>query len=249
MTKVRWRWTADTAAGEHRKRLFVVEANARQVPGALWLPAGQRGRLPLVLVGHGGSQCKEAGAVLDVAYPLLARGVAVAAIDGPVHGERRGDQGRDAALVLQDFLALWQDKPGTADMTADWQATLAALAELPQLDCQRLGWFGLSMGTAYGLPLCAAESRIRAALLGMWGTSFPHGDLLMNAARHLHCPVQFQRKLADERFTAEGQEALFAALACEHKTLKTYPGGHVNPAGEQLADGLDFLCQHLLGQA
>lgn len=240
------RWTADVAAGEHRKRLFVVMANARQVPGALWLPGGGQSRSPLVLVGHGGSQCKDASAVLDVAYPLLARGLAVAAIDGPVHGDRRSDQGRDAAVVLQDFLALWQDSPSIVSMTADWLATLAALAELPQLDCNRLGWFGLSMGTAYGLPLCAVEPRIRVALLGMWGTSFPHGDLLMDAARQVHCPVQFQRKLGDERFTAEGQEALFAALASQDKTLTTYPGGHINPAGEQLSDGLDFLCGNLL---
>lgn len=240
------RWTSDVAVGENCKRLFVVEANARRVPGALWLPAGQASRLPLVLVGHGGSQSKDASAVLDVAYPLLARGVAVVAIDGPVHGDRRSDQGQDGALVLQDFLELWQEKPGTAEMTADWQATLAALAELPQLDCQCLGWFGLSMGTAYGLPLCAAEPRIRVALLGMWGTSFPHGNLLMNAAQQVHCPVQFQRKLDDERFTSEGQEALFAALASQQKILMTYPGGHTNPVGEQLTDGLDFLCRKLL---
>ena len=61
----------------------------------------------------------------------------------------------------------------------------------------------------------------------------------------MRCPVMFQRKRDDERFTPAGQEELFNALGSTDKELRVYPGGHVNPSGPQLQDGLEFLVRHL----
>jgi dienelactone hydrolase len=228
------------------ERQLSLEANRRRVPAVLWTQAGREGPRPLVLVGHGGSQHKRSDAVLDVARPLVERhGFAVAAIDGPVHGARRGDGGLDSAKVLADFRAMWSADPHIDEMVADWRAALDALAALPEIDSGAVGWFGISMGTAYGVPFCAADARIRAALLGMWGTSHAHGDRLLAAAAQLRCPVLFQRKREDERFTPEGQQALFDALGAPAKELRDYDGRHVNPAGRQLEEGLDFLVRQL----
>jgi dienelactone hydrolase len=241
------KWIAETREGQFLKRRFEVQAAGRRVPGVVWTRAeGTSGKRPLVLVGHGGSQHKEADAVLDVVGPLVGEhDYAVAAIDGPVHGERRADGGSDGSRVIQDFRALWNEKPGIEDMVADWRATLDALVTLPEVDADAVGWYGISMGTAYGLPLCAADPRIRAALLGMWGTSHAHGARMLAEAQRVRCPVLFQRKLADERFTPAGQEELFAALGSAQKVLRVYEGGHVNPAGVQLEDGIAFLVTRL----
>jgi dienelactone hydrolase len=240
-------WMADTIEGPLRRRRFTLDAAGRRVPGTVWTPAAaQAGSRPLVLVGHGGSQHRESDATLDVVRPLVeGHGFAVAAIDGPVHGDRRPDGGMDGGKVILDFRALWNENPGIDEMVGDWRATIDALLALPEVDPAAIGWFGVSMGTAYGLPLCAAEARIRAALLGMWGTSHAHGDRMLAEARKVHCPVLFQRKSGDERFTPGGQEELFSALASKEKTLRVYEGGHVNPAGAQLQDALDFLRLHL----
>ena len=241
-------WTHETQDAQLLKRRFTVQSAGRQVPGVLWTPGGRSAgaRRPLVLVGHGGSQHKESDAVLDVVRPLVGQhGFAVAAIDGPVHGARRADGGTEGGKVILDFRALWNDHPGIDEMVADWRATLDALLALPGIDPTAVGWFGISMGTAYGLPLCAADGRIRAALLGMWGTSHAHGDRMLAEARKVRCPVLFQRKRDDERFTPAGQEALFEALASTEKELRVYEGGHVNPAGRQLGDAIDFLLVHL----
>jgi dienelactone hydrolase len=179
-------------------------------------------------------------------HPLVARhGFALAAIDGPVHGARRTDGGIDTAKVGAEFRAMWAATPRIEEMVADWRATLDALAALPEINAGAIGWFGLSMGTAYGLPLCAADRRIQAALLGMWGTNYAHGDRLLAAATEVLCPVLFQRKRDDELFPPEAQEALFAALGTGDKGLRVYDGRHVRAAGVQLEDGIAFLVKHL----
>ena len=47
-----------------------------------------------------------------------------------------------------------------------------------RIDANAIGWVGVSMGTAYGLPLVATEPRIKAAVLGMWGLSFVNSQRL-----------------------------------------------------------------------
>lgn len=243
-------FTSDAIEGGLRRRGFALAVEGRRVPGLLWTRAHSDARRPLVLVGHGGSQHKASDAVLDVVKPLVGEhGFAVAAIDGPIHGDRRDDGGRDSSKVILEFRALWDADPMIEAMVADWRATTSALLALPEIDPQAIGWFGISMGTAYGLPLCAADARIRAALLGMWGTSHAHGARLLAAAREVRCAVLFQRKQDDERFTAAGQQALFDALGSSDRELRVYAGGHVNPAGEQLRDGIGFLVRELAAGA
>lgn len=224
-----------------------IERNGRRVPALAWLPKGRRGRCPLVLVGHGGSGHKRSALVLDAAMPLVRdHGFVVAAIDGPVHGERRavfdvGERVRDA------FRALWAEGGSVEPMVADWRAALDHLCRMPEVDTGAIGWYGISMGTAYGLPFVAAEPRIRAAVLGMWGTSRVNSARLLEDARQVRIPVLFQQKRNDEFFTPEGQQAIYDALASRDKRLAVYDGGHTDPTGEQLQDLVGFLVARLQG--
>jgi len=118
-------------------------------------------------------------------------------------------------------------------------------AQLPEVDAEAIGWYGISMGTAYGLPLVAAHQNIKAAVLGMWGTSRVASERLVIDAADIHCPVLFQQKADDEFFTSEGQTELFDAIASRNKTHRLYPGLHTDPKDEQLRDIEAFLVQHL----
>lgn len=236
-------------------REFVVRAGGRQLPLALWTPASTPQSCPLVLVGHGGSQHKTHAGVLDLArHFVLGHGFAVAAIDGPVHGARRSD-GKWGIEVQSEFRTMWETDPRMEQMVADWQAVIAALECFEELDLARLGWWGVSMGTAYGAPLCAKESRISAALLGMWGARLPDGELFPQTERLLHfvsqvrCEVLFQQKWDDQFFSRAGQIELFEQLGTSAKWLKTYPGAHTPVQGEQLLDGVAFLADRLLRRA
>ncbi|VTU23065.1 putative dienelactone hydrolase [Variovorax sp. PBL-H6] len=229
-------------AVEQRRWIDVAD---RRVPAVVWTPTQHAGRRPLVLMGHGGSGHKTSQLVLDAALPLVRlHGFVVAAIDGPVHGERRASPA-DGEQVRSEFRALWAEGGSVEPMVADWRATLDELCRMPEVDPAAIGWYGISMGTAYGLPFVAAEPRIRAAVLGMWGTSRINSRRLVDDARRVSIPVLFQQKQDDEFFTPEGQVEIYEALASPEKQLAVYQGGHVDPSGLQLFDLIEFLATRL----
>jgi dienelactone hydrolase len=176
-------------------------------------------------------------------------GFAVAAIDGPVHGARRADWDAPTtpagSTVISDFRALWRSDPQIEEMIEDWRAALATIERTLGRPATSIGWHGLSMGTAYGLALCSAEPRIRAAVLGKWGTTHPHGDRLVEAARRTDAAVLFQIMLQDELFSRDGQLALFDAIRSRRKRLAAYPGRHGDPDEDQFNDAARFLVQRL----
>lgn len=69
----------------------------------------------------------------------------------------------------------------------EWQATLDALQELPERVADGpVGYVGLALGTAIGVPLVAAEPRITAAVFGlMWP------DSLVETAKQITVPIEF----------------------------------------------------------
>lgn len=237
-------WDRTTTADGILAREFFVMAEARRVPAVLWTPDGLVRARPLLLIGHGGSQHKTDPWIADLAARFVRRGFAAAAVDGPIQGARRSD-GLSGIQVQTEFRHMWEKDNRIDEMVADWRATIDVLAALPDVDVHAIGWYGVSMGTAYGLPLAAVEPRIKVALLGMWGTCFPNSQRLADDAPKVRCPVLFQQKWADQFFSRQGQLDLFDRLGSEEKWLKIYPGAHVAATGEQLADIEDFLTKRL----
>ena len=154
--------------GNAKPRDFIIQHQGRAVPGALWLPA-EGGAEALILVGHGGSRHKRDESTLDFIAELVENNnLAAAAIDGPIHGSRGCDLSSeelpDPGARQAAFLDLWKSSGnGIENMVADWQVSLTALLTLPELEGIPIGYFGLSMGTAYGLPFAAADARITSA--------------------------------------------------------------------------------------
>jgi len=227
------------------EREFRLRVQGRDVPGVVWLPASAEGKRPLVLVGHGGTAHKRADFVLDIVGPLVRNhGFVVAAIDGPVHGDRRDDAASEDQ-VRDEFREAWERSDTISPMVADWQAVLDALCVLPQVNPAAVAWYGVSMGTAYGLPLVAAEGRIKAAVLGMWGTSRPRSERLLQDAARVQCAVLFVLKWHDDNFPRDGQVELFDAFSCADRRMVVYPGGHTDPDSVQREDFVSFLVRKL----
>ena len=233
-----WNSERATTAGVS-ERGFTVSVAGAPVPGVYWKAqtAVPRG---LVLLGHGGTAHKRADYIQHMAGLLVTRGLAAMAIDGPGHGDRLPEgfrQGPDS------FERQWRDGGGTEGMLTDWKAALDFIESEEQ--ARPTGWWGLSMGTMMGLPVCATEPRIQVALLGLMGTWGPNGDDLRRLAADVRCPLRFLVQWDDEIVPRAACLELFDLLGSRHKTLHGNPGKHqAVPAFEMIASA-DFLAAGL----
>ncbi len=237
----------DAVAKGVRERRFDVEREGRTIPGLLWTPPDATGPRPLVLIGHGASGSKREGYVVALGRRLVRHlGYAAAAIDGPVHGDRRPGGGPGPDLPFFDFGQLWASDPTMTDaMVADWQATLDAVSRLDDVGGQAVGWWGLSMGTIFGLPLVAVEPRITVAVLGLMGLTGPTRERIAADAPAVTCPVLFLAQDHDELFAVATAVELFEALGSADKRLHLQPGRHGDVPLEEFDASEAFLARHL----
>jgi dienelactone hydrolase len=251
------RWTSEISERGVRDRGFTLECEGRTVPGAVWTPAEGAGPRPLVLLGHGGGLHKRADYIVALARRLVRHhGFAAAAIDGPDHGDRRPDGGLDFEKVWAERLSRRAaPRPEAAgELTADWLATVAALQALPEVGGGPLGYWGLSMGTLYGVPLVASEPRVEVAVLGLMGIPPEDADeawlvqlraQMLGDAPKIACPVFLIAQADDELVPLENVLRLFAAIASRDKRLHLNPGLHSAFPAEEIDYSEAFLAKHL----
>ncbi len=239
------RWTQDAGSSEGAcERGFEVEGDGHVVPGVFWYPSERPGPLPLVLMGHGGSGHKRNERMLMLGRMFSTDyGWCAASIDGPVHGGRGPvTDANDAA-----YRAMWQRQDTVQGMIDDWKATLDGLSTLEEVDSARVGYWGVSMGTMFGLPYVASDARVRVAVLGkagMSGSSVKRSGINTSFqiyAPKVGIPVLFTMQWDDERFEREGQLALFDAIGSQDKRLHAYPGLHSDNGPEAFDVQAAFL--------
>lgn len=230
------------------ERRFDVAGASETVPGIVWTPEGAIGSRPLVLIGHGGSGDKRMPYVLSLARRLVRhQSWAVAAIDGPGHGDRAAakagtEPAGDAAGLRQAFLA--SIAAAAESMTADWTATVRALQGLDEVGEGPLGYWGVSMGTMLGLPFVGATPEVRCAVFGLMGT-FTEADPWAAAAPQVACPVLFLVQTDDELVPPERALTLFRAIGARDKRLHAHPGAHAAVPAEEIDASEAFLARHL----
>jgi dienelactone hydrolase len=217
----------------------------------LWTPDGADGTRPLIVMGHGGGQHKKAPAIVDRAHRFVAEcGFAVVAVDAPSHGDRpdheeftriateyeaclAADEG--LAPLIAEFQALVADQ-----IVPEWQTVLDAVQQLGHVGVGPVGYWGMSLGCVIGVPLVAAEPRVRAAVLGLGGP-----EVSAEAAGRITVPVEFLAQTNDERVPLAQSLTLFDALASTEKTLHANPGGHGEVPAFEFDSTLRFFARHL----
>ncbi|MBQ1162123.1 alpha/beta hydrolase [Streptomyces sp. A73] len=241
------RFISETSSDGVREQPFTLG----EIPGVLWTPEDSVGTRPLVLMGHGGGQHKQAPGILARARRFVTEcGFAVVAVDVPAHGDRpkveeydrivtenqaRVEAGEELAQLMADFQAL------VARQTVpEWREVLDAVQQLDHVGAGPVGYWGVSLGCGLGIPFVAAEPRVRAAVLGLGGVL---GQA--EAAARITVPVEFLVQWDDERVPREQSLALFDALASTEKTLHANPGKHGEIPGFELESTLRFFARHL----
>ncbi|MEU1200345.1 alpha/beta hydrolase [Streptomyces sp. NPDC005813] len=241
------RFSSATSSDGVREQLFTLG----EIPGVLWTPEAAVGTRPLVLMGHGGGRHKKAPDILSLAHPLVATyGFAAVAVDVPGHGDRPTDEtydrivtenqarvaaGEELAPLMADFQALVARRT-----VPEWQTVLDAVQRLDHVGAGPVGYWGVSLGCGLGVPFVAAESRVRAAVLGLGGAL-----AAAEPAGRITVPVQFLLQWDDERVPRDQGLALFDALASADKTLHANPGKHGEVPAHELENTLQFFARHL----
>jgi dienelactone hydrolase len=228
-------WGASVTSKGVTERDFSVPCGTRTIPGVLWTPEQSQASTPLVLLGHGGSGHKREDHLVSLARRLVRHnGIAAATIDGPFHGDRK-PAGIERESFREQRSRLIADSV-VDTMVEDWKATLDALQKVEEIGVGRVGYWGLSMGTMFGLPFVAAEPRIEVAVFGLMGTKIGMGERLLRDAAEVRCPLLFVQQWDDELVPRDSCIELFDALASEDKCLHANPGLHsAIPSDEFLA--------------
>ena len=241
----------DEPAADMRTVPLSVQGAAEAVPALVWLPTGVSGPRPVVLIGHGAGGHKAAPIVERTASRLARLGCAALSIDCPYHGDRTPpDEVGLSAAERRDRLGLdaWRERNALAvgQAVADWRAALDAAQLLDEVGPGPAGYFGLSLGCRFGLPLVAAEDRISAAVLGLYGhSSDPGSAMAAEAARRITIPVLFLLQWDDELYDRTGGLVLFELLASARKRLHANPGRHLDVPPAEMEYATAFLCEHL----
>jgi dienelactone hydrolase len=144
------------------------------VPGILAIPKNAEGKTPVIVGMHGHSGSKNEYLPnpeneRSLGWMLIKAGFAVAAIDGYFNGDRvfqgpRGQQERDAGgqeLTLFK-LHLWQGRTLWGMMVRDEQCLIDYLETRPELDRERIGATGMSMGCTRAWWVAALDDRVKA---------------------------------------------------------------------------------------
>jgi dienelactone hydrolase len=170
----------DAAGTLEEKLTFASEkkpdGQVERVPLLLISPKSDGKKLPCVIVLHGtgGNKESQRGYLVD----LAKRGIIGVAIDARYHGERvAGKAGRDAYVAA--ITRAWQTKPGEPqehpfyyDTAWDLWRTVDYLVTRPDVDPERIGMIGFSMGGIQTWLAAAVDERVKVAVPAIGVQSF-----------------------------------------------------------------------------
>ena len=149
------------------------------IPGYIAIPANVKGKVPVILGMHGHGSSKDnifgsnSNTAQDVLALLLSRGYAVIAIDSYFNGERRGtgpagdremQTSRSDQELSQFKINLWFGRSLWGMQLRDEQIALDYLATRPEIDMERIGAQGMSMGSTRAWWLAAIDDRIKTVV-------------------------------------------------------------------------------------
>jgi dienelactone hydrolase len=220
------------------------------VTATLWAPEHAAPGTPIVLLGHGGGRHRHHPSMSGRARLLADIGLRALALDVGGHGPRPRTPSDEEEIAALHAAGTAGEPIGpiaeryNADLARrtvpEWRALLAGLLAIPEIGEAPVGYWGLTLGTAIGVPLVAEEPLIQAAVFGLFWPS-----TLIEAARRITVPIEFDLQWDDEHIPRESALALFDAFASTEKSLHANAGKHMDLPRSEAASAVRFCERHL----
>jgi len=249
--------SAEYRQGCRQFHITITSVHDQCVPALLSIPPHAKPPLPVILMLHGVLGHKSSYNQVKRSVFLTNAGYAVMRIDGPYRGEREVSIGRGNGVQTSYH---YRNRDAMIQTAVDLMRAADYLASRDDIDTDRIGFAGFSMGGAIGAMFCAHEPRVRAALLAITGGDFDKLRIRVGNAREketlglayrLVDPVLYVAKIAprpllminaahDEIVPRAATEALFEAAA-EPKRIVWYDCGHADLPDEYLQEMKRFF--------
>jgi uncharacterized protein len=141
-------------------------ANGEQVPALLNIPLNAKAPYPCIIAQHGYSSRKEDNVIFALTVARL--GYAMFSIDAQYHGERKV-RGKDIFSI-----DIGNDTQAIVQTIIDLRRAIDYLQSRKDIDPDRIGYVGVSMGAILGTIFSGVDSRVKAPILivggGGWRT-------------------------------------------------------------------------------
>ena len=242
-----------------RRKVVFRGARSFMVPGYLEFPTDVEPPYPCVLLMHGWSGSKqnwwEDGNYIsggDARKALLEKGYAVLALDAQGHGDRIAENdyhvvnlyNEPDAPPRKNYFTLREIVTQTV---VDYRRGIDYLATRDDIDMDRIGLLGYSMGGFHTFALTAVEPRIKVAAGCVVPVSWSDDVVL--------APANYARGIGDRPFCmlmgredgmcneAQARE-LYALIEGPNTELHSYDAGHRLPV-EYVPDAVAFITARL----
>jgi dienelactone hydrolase len=228
----------------------------QRVPALLTIPSGKP-PFAAVLMLHGVLGHKSSFNQVRRSAYLTNAGFAVLRIDGQYRGEREVSIGQGRGVQSAHH---YRNRDAMMQSVVDLMRAVDYLTSRDDINKERIGFVGTSMGGAIGALFCAYEPRVKAVLLAITGGNFDKlrigaGELQdqekIRQAYRIVDPILYVDKISprsllmingahDEVVPRAATEALFEA-AGEPKRIVWYDCGHADLPEEYLEEMKNFF--------
>lgn len=238
------------------ERIVFTTFDGTRVPFTLLLPKDRKQPVPCVLLLHGLGESQESWFAtrdesrLAFAKRLVDSGMAVAAMDARNHGKRNHQFGYQWPVSIAKNNLVYTYQEMAISTVIDYRRLIDYLEAREEIDPERFGALGMSMGGMFTFGLAGVDDRIKAAVSCVPPT--PKWDWVVGthyfAPYIKDCALQILMGRDDPFTTVSEARELHSLLATERKDLVFYDAGHDLP-DEATDDALSWLTAHLKSHA
>jgi len=248
--------------GIEREKIVLRSTRGNLVPGYMQLPTVGEAPYPCVLLLHGWSGSKESWyqdnnyiSGGNIRKGLLEQGFAVFALDSPCHGDRISQN--DFAPVNhyvdkeqpkgQQRKGYFSQREIYMQTVLDYRRVLDYLETREEIDAQRFGLVGYSMGGTQAFPLTAVEERIKVTVACATPAVTKKYSLLA-PQNYVHGigkrPFFMVMGNNDSMCPVVRAKELFALIESPEKKLQFY-GGHHKLTHDFAPHAVEWVVEHL----